>query len=551
MLKTDRILTLNVGANTLSMGVFYPVKGGGVELVQYAVQALDPEVAAGDERNAYITGTLREMMMEYGIAPGPVLISVPGQSVFSRFVKLPSVSKEKISQIVQYEAQQNVPFPINEVVWDYQLIGGVEGEIDVMLAAIKAEIIEDLTDAVSEAGLDPDLVDVSPMSLYNAVRYNYSELPSCTLLVDIGARSTDLLFIEEGRVFSRSIPVGGNTITQQIMREFDLSFEDAEQMKRTQAFVSFGGAYESGSEVTEKLSKSVRSVMNRMHAEITRSINFYKTQQAGSQPGMVLLTGGSSTIPYTNDFLKEKLKVEVDYLNPFLNVAVNEAIDAVEIGNHAHMLGEVVGLALRRILTCPIEINLLPSKVVEEKEFRKKQPLFLAAAFGLVLILMVWCAYFFQLAQLGQERLDKMRGRVREIEVVKANMDRIEHDIDDVRLKIDKVQNVIQKRTQWQRVLDEIHQLLPEGMWITGIQPVLDEEAKGMNGRPTVSVLNLTGMAYLDVHNPTDIRTLRDTLRASDRFTEDTNIQKFPSPRSEDAVMEFQLQVTLAEPLET
>lgn len=551
MRKSDYILTLNVGASTLSMGLFCPLKGGGVEMIDYAVVHLDPEGAAGDERNAYITSALREIISEHGFPSGPVLISVPGQSVFSRFVKLPPVSRDKITQIVQYEAQQNVPFPINEVVWDYQLIGGVEGEVDVMLAAIKAEIIEDLTDAVSDAGIDPDLVDVSPMALYNAVRYNYSELPPCTLLVDIGARSTDLLFIEEGRVFSRSIPVGGNTITQQIMKEFDLSFDDAEEMKRNQAFVSFGGAYETGSEVAEKLSKSVRSVMNRMHAEITRSINFYKSQQSGSQPGMVLLTGGSSTIPYTNDFLKEKLKVEIDYLNPFLNVAVNEQIDATEIGNQVHMLGEVVGLALRRILTCPIEINLLPAKVREEKEFRRKQPIFLCAAFGIAIILMIWCLYFFKLAQLGEERLGKMRKRVQDVESIKREMDRLEKDIEQVERKIRKVANVVEKRTQWQRLLDEMHGILPDSMWITRLDAVTDAEVKGLNGRPVVSSLNITGMAYLDVHSPPDVRGLRDAFRASDWFTDESNIQKFPSPNPDDAVMEFNIQVVLANPLET
>ena len=116
--------------------------------------------------------------------------------------------------------------------------------------------------------------------------------------------------------------MAGNTITQQIMREFKVSFDDAEQLKLAHAFVAFSGAHEEvKSETIQKVSKSVRSVMTRMHAEINRSINFYRSQQGGKPPALVLLTGGTSVIPFTDTFLREKLSVEVDYFNPFLNVA--------------------------------------------------------------------------------------------------------------------------------------------------------------------------------------------------------------------------------------
>jgi Tfp pilus assembly PilM family ATPase len=107
------------------------------------------------DRIPHIVTTLKDLMHERSIKPGLALITVAGQSVFSRFVRLPPVDKDKVYQIILYEAQQNVPFPIDEVVWDYQLIGRGEGELDVMLAAIKAEIIVGLTDAVEQAGHRP------------------------------------------------------------------------------------------------------------------------------------------------------------------------------------------------------------------------------------------------------------------------------------------------------------------------------------------------------------------------------------------------------------
>ncbi len=553
MLGTERILALDIGASGLKMAEFVPLKSGGIELVKFGVASLGMDPQSEGDRGAYIASAIREIMADRGIKPGPVLLSVSGQSVFSRFVKLPPVDTEKVDQIIRYEAQQNVPFPIEEVVWDYQLIGGAGGEIDVMLAAVKAEIIEQVTDAIEQAGLDPDLVDVAPMALYNAVRYNYSDLPRCTLVVDIGARSTDLIFIEQGRVFSRSIPVAGNAITQQIMTEFGLSFADAEELKKAHAFVAFGGAYEGPkSEVVDKVSKSVRSVMTRMHAEINRSINFYRSQQAGQPPSLILLTGGTSVIPYTDTFLKDKLKVDVDYLNPFLNVAVSEKIEADEIGRTANLMGQVVGLALRKVLTCPIEINLMPPKVVEEKAFRKKQPWFVLAAIGLVFILAVWCAYFIKMTGLAQERLDKVQVIVNDLSGVEVGLRDLETQVSDVRGKSEKLLLLGDKRSSWLHVLDEIHACLPAGVWLTAVSPAAADPSAVPEGQPApagVRYGEIAGLGYVDKVTSESILDFRDRLRQSPGFGPETEITWQPAPAPEDCVLQFKIRVALKNPL--
>ncbi len=573
MFRSESILALDIGAGSVKMGRFAPVKGGGIELVQYAVRSLEAEYTDEASRLAAITAALGDIVAEQHLGGSSVLLSVPGQAVFSRFVKLPPVSRDKVLQIVQYEAQQNVPFPINEVVWDYQLIGSGEGELDVMLAAIKAEIIEQLTDAVEAAGLTPGLVDVAPMAVYNAVRYNYAELPPCTLVIDIGARSTDLIFIEEDRVFNRSIPVGGNTITQQVMREFDLSHEDAEKLKRAHAFVALGGAYEApSSETADKVSKSVRSVMTRLHAEINRSINFYRTQQSGEMPGLVLLTGGSSVIAHADTFLNEKLGVEVDYLNPFLNVAVNPSIDAGEIGAQAQLMGEVVGLALRRVLTCPIEINLLPAKIIREKAARRKQPFFVVSMFFFALILFVWCGYFAKLSLLGEKRLEVVGGRVRSLEAVERRLSAAESRVREVEEKTAVLNALPAESTQWLRLLDAVRQALPDGMWVTHLRPVLDGDetdgapaldgpeggmaylgGPGDGGPPEaaeVKALDLTAYGYRDKVGSAGAIRLRDALRESEHFTEETDITEQPVPGNEDVTMEFTMRVVLRNPIE-
>ncbi|MCF7838585.1 MAG: pilus assembly protein PilM [Candidatus Marinimicrobia bacterium] len=550
MLKSDRILALDIGASGLKLAEYAPLRGGGIELVKFSVQSLGMEQQGDADRSAYIVTTLREMLREEQIAPGPVLCSVSGQSVFSRFVKLPPVASDKVYQIIQYEAQQNVPFPIEEVVWDYQLIGGQAGELDVMLAAIKADLIEELTDCVQAVGLSPELVDVAPMALYNAVRYNYEELRACTLLVDIGARSTDLIFIEAGRLFIRSIPVAGNAITQQIMREFELSFADAEDLKKKHAFVSFGGAYEDpGSEVAAKVSKSVRSVMTRMHAEINRSISFYRSQQAGGRPTALLLAGGSSVIPYTDSFLKEKLKVDVDYLNPFHNVPVNERIAGEDVGAVAHQLGETVGLALRRVLSCPIEINLMPKKVLAEKTMRRRQPYFVLTALVVALLAGVWAAYLNRSASLARARWTEVDQLARGLEQAQQALSRTTQESQGFATRFDHLEQLSTFRTAWLDLLAAIHGAMPEGVWLSGITVVY---AQGLN-RDTasaVSELELTGHGYIDkVANAQPIRAFRDRLRELDWFSAETEIRLMPTPGPDDFARDFTLRVVLEKPL--
>ena len=561
MLKSDRILALDIGASGIKMAEFIALKSGGVEMVNFGVGSLGLDPQGDSDRAAHVVTTIREVMQDCGMRPGRALLSVSGQSVFSRFVKLPPVDKEKVYQIILYEAQQNVPFPIEEVVWDYQLIGGASGEMDVMLAAIKAEIIEKLTDSVEEAGLEPDLVDVAPMALYNAVRYNYPTLPACTLVVDIGARSTDLIFIEEGRVFSRSIPVAGNAITQQIMQEFNLGFADAEELKMAHAYVAFGGAYEGPkSETIDKVAKSVRNVMTRMHSEINRSINFYRSQQSGQQPSLVLLAGGTSVIPYTDTFLKDKMKVDVDYFNPFLNVAVGDNISADEIGRHANVLGQVVGLALRRVLTCPIEVNLMPPKVQAEKAFRRKQPVLVLAAVGLILILVVWCGYSIRMTGLARERLAKVKARLAQLQVEEGRLREQEAGVVDVRDKIATLLALGGRRQQWLEVLDQIHGALPEGMWLTAVTPVAAAPAADPNqpappeaagGLRPVQAVEISGLGYRDKATSGSIRSFRDKLRESALFGPGTEIIWQPAPGPEEVVIQFRMRVTLAKPLET
>ena len=558
------ILTLDIGSHSLKLAEFVDVRGG-LEMTRYAVSDLGVDPQSDADRSQYIITTIHDLIRESGCKPGPVQVAISGHAVFSRFVKLPPVEPEKVYQIIQYEAQQNVPFPMNEVVWDYQLISGASGDVDVMLAAIKSDIIAGVTDCVRFTGLTPNLVDVAPMALYNAVRYNYDNLPPCTLVVDIGARSTDLIFIEAGRVFSRSVPVAGNQITQAIMNEFSISFDDAEAMKKAHAYVAFGGAYEGPqSETVDKVSKSVRSMMTRLHQELNRSINFYRSQQGGQQPSLLLLTGGSSVIPYTDTFLREKLNVETDYFNPFNNVAVSEQIPAEQVGAHACEMGQLVGLALRQMHTCPIEINLLPPKAEEEKKFKRKQPIFALAAAAVLLTLLIWISFYNRMTGVAENIRARIDARVGELSGVERRLKDVETSVADVESQIGKLTTLEGHRGVWRSLLGSISAPLPEGMWLTRVHPLAvlpgngpAPEGQDPNAAPApasannaVAGIEIEGMAYQDRVKSEAVGKYRDQLRESKWFSDKTEIIWQPPARSDASTLEFKILAVLKEPQE-
>jgi type IV pilus assembly protein PilM len=556
------ILTLDIGSHSLKLAEFVDVKGG-LEMTRYAISDLGVDPQSDADRSQFIITTIHDLIRESGCKPGPVQVAISGHSVFSRFVKLPPVEPEKVYQIIQYEAQQNVPFPMNEVVWDYQLISGNNGDVDVMLAAIKADIVGGICDCVRFTGLEPNLVDVAPMALYNAVRYNYDNLPPCTLVVDIGARSTDLIFIEAGRIFSRSVPVAGNQITQLIMNEFGISFDDAEALKKAHAYVAFGGAYEGPqSETVDKVSKSVRSMMTRLHQELNRSINFYRSQQGGQQPSLLLLTGGSSVIPYTDTFLREKLNVETDYFNPFNNVAVSEQIPAEQVGAHACEMGQMVGLALRQLHTCPIEVNLLPPKAEEEKKFKRKQPIFAMAAAGALLTLIVWISFYVRMTGVTENVRVRIETRVNELSGVEKQLQGVEASVATVEEKIGKLTALETRRGVWRSLLGSLSEPLPEGMWLTRVHPlaVLPGDAAAAEGQDPNAVpappnnlvagIEIEGMGYQDRIKSEAVGKYRDRLRESKWFSDKTEIIWQPPARSDASTLEFKILAVLKEPQE-
>lgn len=498
MLKTKSFLAADFGAGTLKLAEFEPNEAGGLRLKQYGIKPLGFEGSQESTREATILKALQELLSERSFGSKQINVCAPGFHVFSKFVKLPPVDTSKVTQIIRYEAQQNVPFPLDEVVWDYQILGtSPTNELEVLLVAVKSEIVEGLFRASEGAGLKLKLVDVSPAALCNAFRYNYGDLDGCTMLLDIGAKTSNLLFFEKGKVYSRSINIGANAITQDFANETKMRFPDAEATKIEKGSVSLGGAYaEPEDPHAAAISKIARQVMTRLHIQVNQTIQFFRGQQGGSAPVRLFLSGGASIMPYTAQFFAEKLNLPVEYFNPFRNIEFDPTLDLEELSKYAHSFGEVVGLGLRDLAHCPVEMNLMPRSSIQRQEFGHKKPYLIASVYSLALVVFAIYLAETKVEEVRRGNLDKLKSPLERLTALSQRLDAAINTRNQYKKDADQMETLAGNRFYWINILTELRSVLmkaeaatkaslttPEnngtntdvGVWIEKFSPVLPD----------------------------------------------------------------------------
>ena len=475
MAPRTRIITLNLGSQSIELAEFRIGPPAGLVLCNYRSREIFVERPDKGIRATQMTAAVSEMLAELQIESGRVTYTIAEESVFSRFVQLPALGEEKIERIIAFEAQQNVPFPLDEVVWDYQLVGGGGGEeIQVVLVAIKADVLDQINRAVEATGLRTWIVDLTTMALYNAFQFNYYDLSGCSLLLDIGARTTNLLFIEPGKIFTRSVPLGGNLMTSAIAREFNESFASAELRKKRNPVVGGTGDETTSIEAeASRVARVGRSILTRLHAEVMRSISHYCAQQRGNRPERVFLSGGGAGTPDIQQFFQEKLKLPVDFFDPLRNVAVTDSATLNTISRCRHLLGEPVGLALRTARRCPIELNLLPQSVVRRQEMERRRPFFVLAAACFILGLLAWGAYFWRGARVEDRATARLQEKVDAMRRIETQMNQVRKQTATLDTESAPLVAAINERSFWPLVLEDLNTRLPkEDIWITELVPM-------------------------------------------------------------------------------
>lgn len=480
MAKINRILALDIGSAGIKAAEF-EISTESVPLLQSFAVAEYGDELTDETRAILIEDTLRRLLLENDFSATEALLSISGQFTLTRFVKLPPVSEEesRVRQIVEFEARQNVPFPMDEVIWDYQLIANPEAEeLEVMFVVVKNEIVDDITRAVQAAGVFPVMVDVAPAACYNAARANGIGEDECALVLDIGGRSTNLLFMERNQFFTRTIPIAGITITQQVAKELDVTLEEAEEIKRRHGFVGLGGAYEDpDSETAAVVSKIVRNVMTRLHGEVNRSIGVYRSQQKGSRPSKLYLTGGTSILGYTSEFFSEKLGIETQYLNPFPIVRLGPNIDTDRLERAAHMFSQIVGLALRQRSACPIEVNLIPERITRQLALRHKKPYLIGCILCVLLVLVGYLSAIVYKEKLFDQNLDELKAQKDRLASKQKALVAAEKRTHAARVEYENLEQLVLRRERWVALMHEVERLRPDNLWIVEVSPVLQKDA--------------------------------------------------------------------------
>lgn len=390
-MSNRRISVVDCASGHVACGVFSQGKEGGLTLEKFVLKPCVFDPADDTQSGPRMAAALREAVEQCGISK-EALISVPGYQTLTKFIKVPSVDEARRAKIIQFEAQQNIPYPLDEVVWDYLTIADDQLETEVMLAAVKTDEMESLCEAVRQTGTVPLSVLPSALALYQSFRHNYPEVSETALVVNIGARSTNLLFVENGRFFVRTISLSGSNITESVAAEVKHDFEQAETLKIS--VLSGRSELSESSPARTAVLNAAQSFLGRLHLEITRSIVNYRRQSATGQPTAVYLTGGGSLLPDIENALSEKLKLPVSRFDTFKNVGIaEEASNARQV---AAVLADMVGLAAQKCAPAGKRLSLLPPALANAMRFARQQPFLLAAAVVLVAALALPIAHFLQ-----------------------------------------------------------------------------------------------------------------------------------------------------------
>lgn len=491
MADTKNIAVLNLGSQRVGGAVFAKTAGGDLILKRYdfAEMAGDPSVDA--TRLPQLKVAVEDLAGKLRLSRSAVWYAVAGHTAFTRFVKLPPVQGDKLEQIVEFEARQNVPFPINEVVWDYETVGAADAiEPEVVLVAMKADSLNDINQQVADNGLKTLGVDLAPMALFNAFRYGYPDVEEPAVIIDLGARSTNLVFVENEKMFTRNILVGGATVTNAIGKEFQLGFGDAESQKRSHGFVAFGGAVEEHADpVIAALSKVIRNAMTRLHGEVTRTINYYRSQQGGGAPRRVFLAGGGANLPGVVDFFQEKLKLPVEMFNPLRGVQFDRGVNAEAAAADAVTMGELVGLALRAGGSCPVQVELVPDAVAIARESAKRSPALIMAMLCLFAALGTGIMYFKSADRVVRERITSTEDEYNRLKDYAEDIRTLDEKLDELKGQSAQLEEAVNDRSYWVRLLAELNNKYEDDLiWLTVIEPIKDgspltaEFTKGSSG---------------------------------------------------------------------
>lgn len=379
---------IDVGSNSIK-AVQMRKAGDGLEIIDSVIIPVDKKTAQDVSPEAALSQALVRLMQEKEIRKNDyIATAISGHAivVFNKFLKLPPVDAGKIPEIVKFEARQQIPFPIDEVIWDYYVfedsMQGAE-EIDVALFAVRRSSIQPILDIFYSIGVNPDIIQTSPNALLNYASADLDISTKSVILLESGAKVTDLMIIDKGKFFPRFLPVTGDNITKALQQKFQMPYDEAENLKKNL----------SESDQSKKIFKVLESPLKDLVGEIQRSIGYYRSQTQKANFDEIYICGSGFRIPTIDSYLKDNIGVPVKKLEKPSRIEIAPEADADTITAQYQSLVVSIGLCAQLIETVKININLLPREKIVEKVLNKKKPYAVVACLLLVvMIVLSWMA---------------------------------------------------------------------------------------------------------------------------------------------------------------
>src|SRR3954469_17494150 len=412
---------------------------------------------SGDNAPPPTQASLTNFVQRHATKGGEVAIGVSGQSSFARFIKLPPVEKSKIPEIVRFEAIQQIPFPLDDVEWSYQLFHDqASPDVEVGIFAMRKELVNRQLQFFTDAGVDVGLIQMNPLAVYNAM-YHDQRIKGTTMIIDLGAENTDLIIAEGESIWLRSIPIGGNNFTEALVKSFKMKFEKAEELKRNAATSKYG----------RQILQAMRPVFADLVAEIQRSIGFYASGHRGSKIQRVLAPGGTFRLPGLQKYLQQNLQLDVQRIDSLTGGAPADARVAAMFSENLLSSVGAYGLALQAMGEGKINSSLLPLPIRRARMWREKTKWFGAAAavFLLGLVGVPVARYYYEDYQLSRakETYDgQIRQAINEAEGLDREYDAVANIGGPERDKIKSINGLLQYRDLWPKLLKDLDKALPD-----------------------------------------------------------------------------------------
>lgn len=481
-MNVSKRLIVNCGASKVTVAEV-SIDDGNLQIDRLVTVDLIYDISNEDAILPSIGTALKTLSKEHNFS-GKATLIIPGNLVLTRTINIPHIEESKRAQIIAFEAQQNLPYSLNEVVWDSQVVSDDGVETEVLFIAAKSNIVNQLCGYMLAAGFQVDKISAATVLDYNTLQFAYPDLDDDVLLINVGARSTNLLFRNAKGFFVRNIQLGGNSLTQNIADGLGRSFTRAEQIKHK--FFTEVDHSDDDSRV-KLLNNCAEAFMRRMSQEITLSIVNYKRQNGSGAPKRILLNGRGSLLKGLSEQLAETQKIKVDFFDPLQNVSLEGSID---IKKDVLLLqtSEIIGEACNEMVSRSAGVNLLPVVIQDEIAFSRKKPFILGAAVCLALAPLLPLLSYKMANAAYSENVEMIQSGLRPLITNQNQISSYREQAESVSQSIKSVEGLVNSRSNWIRFFADLQKSLhqAEDVWIDKLNVVRDLSKDGKSSYEVV-----------------------------------------------------------------